>query len=220
MKSGETKKSGVNRVVRYFIFSDLFFVGGWGLINPIFAIFIVDEVSGATVATVGFAAAVYWILKAAFQIPIGFFLDKNEGEKDDFYTLVTGLVVASVTAFLFITIDKVWELLVLQAFHALGFALYTPAWNAIFTRHLDKNHYALDWSLDSTIAAFAAGFSGAIGGWIAATYGFHYIFIGASALTMIAAIIIFVLPDIVLPKAPANRVELPPKDHRPHLFGS
>ncbi len=209
----------VNKVVRYFIISDLFFVAGWGFINPILAIFIVDEIAGATVETVGIAAAVYWILKAIFQMPIGVYLDKNEGEKDDFYTLVLGLVLASITALFFTFIDKVWQLFVLQAFHALAFALYTPAWNSIFTRHLDKNHYAFDWSLDSTIVALAAGVSGALGGWAAQTFGFDIIFICASVLTMVAAIVTFLSPEIVFPKPPSNQT-LPPRDHRPHLFGS
>lgn len=209
----------INRVVRYFIISDLFFVGGWGLINPVLAIFIIDEIGGATVTTVGLAAAVYWILKAVIQMPIGLYLDRNEGEKDDFYTLLVGLVLASITAFLFVFIDKIWQLFVLQTFHAVAFALYTPAWNAIFTRHLDKNRYAFDWSLDSTIVALAAGATGALGGWAAQNFGFDAIFIGAALLTMVAAIVIFLLPDIVLPRTPRGE-PLPPRDHRPHVFGN
>ncbi len=209
----------INKIVRYFIISDLFFVGGWGLINPILAIFIVDEIAGATLTTVGLAAAVYWILKAVFQIPIGLYLDRNKGEKDDFYTLVLGLFLASVTAFLFVFIDRIWQLFVLQAFHAIAFAFYTPAWNAIFTRHIDKNRYAFDWSLDSAIVAFAAGLSGAISGLVAGTYGFDVVFLAAAVLTMIAAVVIFSLPDIVLPKPPSG-TPLPPKDHRPHVFGN
>jgi MFS family permease len=210
----------VNRVIRYFIIADFFLVAGWGLINPILAIFIIDEISGATVATVGLAAAVYWILKAVFQMPIGLYLDKNEGEKDEFYTLVLGLVLASVAAFLFIFIDRIWQLFAIQVLHALAFALYTPAWSSLFTRHLDKHHYAFDWSLNSTVVAFAAGLSGALGGWVAQTFGFDTLFVGAAILAMVSAITVFSLPDIVLPKPPSNKLPLPPKDHRPHIFGN
>lgn len=208
----------ISRIIKYFIISDLFLITGWGLISPIFAIFVIEKIAGATIATVGIAAAVYWILKAFIQMPIGIYLDKTEGEKDDFYVLIGGLVLASLTAFLFIFIDKIWQLFLLQVVHALAFALYTPAWAAIFSRHLDKNRYAFDWSLDSTIVALASGVSGAIGGLVAQTFGFEIIFIGASILTLIAAVVIFVLPDIVLPKASVPS-PLPPRDHRPHIFG-
>ncbi|MFH0712420.1 MAG: MFS transporter [Candidatus Jorgensenbacteria bacterium] len=209
----------VNKVVRHFIISDLFFVAGWGFINPVLAVFIIDKITGATIETVGLAAAVYWILKAIFQMPIGMYLDKNEGEKDDFYTLVMGLVLASVTAFLFVFIDKIWQLFALEALHALAFAFYSPAWNSIFSRHIDRDHYAFDWSLDSTTVALAAGVSGALGGWIAQSFGFDAIFVCASILTMIAAIVTFLSPDIVFPKPP-SRQPFPPQDHRPHIFGS
>ena len=219
MKSRIWSNLSVNKVVKYFIVSDLFFVAGWGFINPILAIFIVDEIAGATVSTVGIAAAVYWILKAVFQMPIGVYLDENKGEKDDFYTLVLGLVLASVTALSFVFIERIWQLFVVQAFHAIAFALYSPAWSSIFTRHLDKNRYAFEWSLDSTIVALAAGVSGALGGWAAQEFGFEVIFVCASVLTMVAAVIILISPDIVFPKPPLKEPP-PPRDHRPHVFGN
>lgn len=209
----------ISRVIKYFIISDLFFIAGYGLISPIFAIFVVEKIAGATIATVGVAAAVYWILKAILQLPIGVYLDKTEGEKDDFYILIGGLVLASVTAFLFVFVTKVWQLYLVQAVHALAFALYTPSWTAIFSRHLDKNRYAFDWALNSTTVAFASGVSGALGGWLAQEFGFPVIFIGAAVLSFVAAVVIFLLPDVVLPKTTTNQPLLPPRDHRPPTIG-
>ena len=67
----------INRLIRFFVISDLFFWSGWGFINPIIAIFIVNQIEGATVLTVGIASAIYWITKALFQMPVAVYLDKH-----------------------------------------------------------------------------------------------------------------------------------------------
>lgn len=208
----------VGRLIRYFIFSDLFFVAGWGFIEPILALFIVNSVAGATIATVGLAAAVYWMLKAVIQLPIATYLDNTDGEKDDFYVLIGGLVLAAITAFLFAFIDKIWQLYALQVLHAVAFALYTPAWTGMFARHLDKGRYSFEWTLDSTIVAIASGLSGAAGGFMAQWFGFQITFVAAALLTFVAAAVIFFVPDIVLPRKAGGGQPLI-LDHRPQNVG-
>lgn len=208
----------IGHLIKYFILSDLFFISGWGLISPILAIFIVDSIPGATVATVGIAAAIYWILKALIQLPISMYLDKTEGETDEFYILLGSLFLASIVAFVFVFVDKIWHLYALQIFHALAFAMYTPAWTGIFSRHLDPGRYSFDWTLNSTVIALASGLSGAVGGFAAKTFGFSVIFIGASVLSLIAALIIFFVPDIVLPRQSSPGKSLI-RDHRPQNIG-
>jgi len=203
----------LNRLIRYFVISDLFFVGGWGLIGPIFALFIVDRIEGATIATVGIAAGIYWVLKSLAQLPMSVYLDKTEGEKDEFYFLIGGLLLASVAALLFIFVREIWQLYILQIVHAIAFAAYTPAWTGMFSLHLDKEHYSFDWTLDSTIIGLASGASAAVGAYIAEALGYNLIFIAAAIMSFVAAVIIFIVPDIVLPK---QSIKMPMiLDHRP-----
>ena len=90
----------VNKVIKTLIISDFFLHSGWGFFAPIFAIFIAENivmenpVEAAKVA--GFAAAAYWITKSLLQIPIGHYLDKRHGEKDDFWFMVSGLFLAGI----------------------------------------------------------------------------------------------------------------------------
>jgi len=39
---------------------------------------------------VGVATAIYWIVKALLEFPVGTLLDKYAGEKDDYFFLVSG----------------------------------------------------------------------------------------------------------------------------------
>jgi len=89
----------INKVIRILMVSDFFLNAGWGFLSPIFAIFIVqritagDTIQAAKVA--GFAALFYWITKSSLQIPIGRYLDKNRGEKDDFIFMFLGTLIVS-----------------------------------------------------------------------------------------------------------------------------
>src|SRR3989338_2460360 len=127
----------LNRVVRYFIIGDFIMWSGWGLLDPLFSIFVIEKISGATLVSIGLLAAIYWVGKGILQIPISLFLDKTDGERDDFYALIFGLMIMSVGAFSLILANTIWQIYLIQSIKAVGFALYIPAWSAIFSRHLD-----------------------------------------------------------------------------------
>ena len=203
----------VGRVVKYLVLSDLFLLLGWGLIDPVFSVFIIERIAGATLITVGAAAAVYWILRSVLEIPIANYLDRTPGERDDFRALVGGLFLAGLSALAFSVITKVWELYLVQILHAVGFAFYLPSWSSIFSRHLDRERVSFDWSLDSTAAGLAAGVSGLFAGIVAAEWGFPAVFISGGLLSLVAAFILMLAPDLVLPKPTEAGVQM--KDKTP-----
>jgi len=195
------KNAKINRIIKYLVLSDLFFWGGWGLINPIFALFIVGRIPDADAFTVGAAIAVYWIIKSIWQIPVAIFLDKHEGEMDDFNALILGLTVAGFAALVFPLVGNSFELFLVVTIQALAYGLYTPSWSAIFSRHLDKDHYAFDWSLDSTTVGIASGIAAFIGGAVASLFGFDAVFILTGIASLGSAVILFSAPHLVLPRS-------------------
>lgn len=214
MKINIDFKLDVNKVVKYFILSDLTFLAGWGLLDPLFAVFVTRNVSGATVMTVGIMAAIYWIVKSMLQIPISIYLDKNDGEKDDFYALVVGVLLASLTLFSFMAVTQVWHLYLIQVFKAVAFALYVPAWTAILSRHLDRDKVAFEWALASTSAGFAIGITGLISGWLA-SLGFNLIFLVGGFLGLSSAIFLILAPNLIIPPRKMTLGEGILRDHGP-----
>lgn len=207
-------KLNINRIVKYFILSDLTFLAGWGLLDPLFAVFVTKNVPGATLMTVGIMSAIYWIVKSTLQIPISMFLDKFNGEKDDFYALVIGILLASLTLFSFMAVNRVWHLYLIQVFKAIAFALYVPAWTAILSRHLDKEKVAFEWALSSTSAGFAIGITGLISGWLA-SLGFNLIFLLGGFLGLSSAIFLTLAPNLILPPRKMKIAEGILRDHGP-----
>ena len=189
-----------NAVVRRFVLADLIWLGGWGLMSPIFGVFVVDKIPGGTVLTVGIGAAIYWVLKSVIQIPVALAIDRTPSERDDYLILVVSLMLAGCTAFSFILVKTVWQLYLVQAMQAVSFALYIPSWNGIFTRHLDPEHRALEFALDSAAVGVATGLAGLVGSIIADTFGFSVIFFMTAILSFVSAIIIFYSPSIIFPR--------------------
>lgn len=189
----------VNRVIKYFVFSDLALFAGWGFVAPIFSIFVVDDIIGATLITVGISSAVYWFTRSLMQPPLAKFLDDHKGERDDFYVLIGGLLFTSLSGFLFALISTTTQLYALQLLYGAAMGAYTVAWSAIFSRHLDKDRIAFDWSLDRAAVGVAVGVTSLVGGVIASKFGFDAVFIISGILSFVSAVIIFIVPDLIIP---------------------
>jgi MFS family permease len=189
----------LNPVVRNFILSDMILFSGWGLVSPIFSVFVLEDIAGATLVTIGINTGIYWLVRSCIQLPLAGIIDRVKGEKDDFYILVVGLLLISTAAFAFTTAETIRSLWIIQVIYAAGFAFYASSWSAIFSRHLDPNRVAFSWSLDSTGLGITSGITGLLGGILAERYGFSMIFIITGLMSLASAIIIFIVPDIVFP---------------------
>ncbi|MDI6733995.1 MAG: MFS transporter [Patescibacteria group bacterium] len=207
------KNLKVNRIIRFLIICDLCLFGGWGLIGPIFAVFILERIEGANLITVGLATGIYWIVKSIIQIPVAVFLDKNEGEKDDFSALILSFILVGFVAMAYLLVQKPLGLFAVAFLQGTAFGIYVPSWSGLFSRHLDKEHYAFDWSLDSTTLGLASGITAILGGGLAALIGFPAVFVLASILAFTSAVILLSVPNLVLPKPVSGENVI--RDHTP-----
>ncbi len=205
----------INRVIKFFIISDLFFLGGWSLIQPIFPIFIIQKIEGATLISVGLVAALYWLVKSLIQIPVANYLDKNDGEKDDFYALIFALTLAALASFSFALVHQLWQLFLAQFFYAVAMGFYVPSWSGIFSRHLDEKRFSFDWSLDSTIVGLTSCVSAVFSGILANWLGFSFVFLMVGVFSLLSAVLIFSVPDLIIPKKTTDAASPLMRDHSP-----
>lgn len=184
---------GVNKIIRILISSDILLQSGWGLIGPIFAIFVTKQLQGGKLEMVGFIAASYWITKSIVQPFIAHALDIKDGERDDFKFLVLGMFLANLVPIGYFFSTQIWHIFLLESFRGLCMACVIPSWSGIFTRHIDKGREAFSWSLESTGIGFAAGFAGAFGSILASTVGFRTVFIFVSIFGLAASSLLFLI---------------------------
>lgn len=181
----------INKVILTLITSDFLLQSGWGMIGPIFAIFITKQISGGSLAIVGLIAGTYWFIKSIIQPFIADFLDKNVGEKDDLKFLIGGMYIANLIPLGYAFSSQLWQIFLLEFIRGIAMACVVPTWSAIFTRHIDRGKEAFSWSLESTGIGFAAAFAGAVGGLLAATFGFKIVFVLVSIFGLISSSVLF-----------------------------
>ena len=209
----------VNRAVQVLLLYLFFVVTSTALFVPIFAVFVTDFVGGATLKTVGFAIGLYAVAKSILQVPLARFLDKRIGERDDFYALVAGAIVAVIYPFALLGVSKVWHLYTLEAFVGFGDAALMAAYYSLFARHVDKGAEGFEWSLFSVGGlTISSAIGGAIGGVLADTFGFRLLFLTSGIINFVVFFVLLYLyplldgarpqalpPFTPIPKNPATK---------------
>lgn len=191
----------LNRVITFLILSDFFILSGWGLVGPIFAVFVTEQVRGAGIEVVGLASTVYLLLRSGFQVPLANIIDKIRGEHDDFLAMISGALLMSLVPLFYVVINNVPQLLAVQALYGIGSALSYPSWLALFTRHINKNREGWTWSLYYTTTDLSGAAVAAIGGYLAKFVGFDYLFLLVGVFNLIGSLVLLkIRPDLKKPR--------------------
>lgn len=205
----------ISRFIKRFILADVLLFAGWGFVDPIFSVFIIRQIAGTTLVTIGIAVALFWFVKSSLQVPIALFLDKTDGERDDFYALIIALILVGVSAFGLALSTRVWHVYLAQLVKAVGFSIYVPSFSSLFSAHLDRGHRSLDYSLDSTFVGFAMGITGLLGGIMATWLGYDSLFIMAGIFALFGAAVLLTVPNLILPPKKSRTEIFKDHDHTP-----
>ncbi|MFA6537139.1 MAG: MFS transporter [Patescibacteria group bacterium] len=187
------KNYKMNFVVKILILSD--FVGFFAvnLSGPIFAIFISSKITGASIETVGIATTIYFVVKSIVEIPIGVLINKTKTERDDLYCAIAGLMLMSGMFFYYLFINEIWELYLSQAILGFAGAMAYPAWYTIFTRHIDRNKEAVEWSFYDVSVGLGMSLSAVIGAFVAEKFGFDWLFFVSGLILLSSGLMLFAI---------------------------
>ncbi|QQG46154.1 MAG: MFS transporter [Candidatus Niyogibacteria bacterium] len=185
--------STISRAIYILTSADILIVSAYSFIIPLFAIFVTDQIEGATITTVGFYTAIYWIVKSIVQIPIARYLDKKEGEVDEYHALILGYFIAAGVAFGYIFARNVWHIYLLEGILGIADALGVPSYLSIFSRHLDRARENMEWTLRSVGVGITAAGAGALAGILVKNFGFNSVFVLGGVLSLISASSLFLL---------------------------
>lgn len=187
----------VNNLIKILTFSDVLIVSGWGLINPLFAVFVTQQIKGGSLELVGLCTSIYLILRSSLLIPVARFIDSRKGEIDDFAVMATGSFLMSIVPFLYIFAKTSTHVLILQGLAGLASAMVSPGWMAIFTRHVDKNVEAEGWGIYGSMVGFSGALAGALSGFLAEKIGFRPLyFVVGIICTFGTSFLYFVYQDL------------------------
>jgi len=182
----------VNRVIRFLVGYHFAWYFAFGLISPIFAVFILKTIPGSTLQVVGLSATAYWVARTLSTVPLSKFMDKTDGERDEFYFLLFGSIIISSVPLLYLLVHSARQLYLVEFIHGLANSMAVPAWRILFIDHLDKGKTGYEWSFEDIAVGLAIALSAYLGAVLAEHYGFNILFIGISILNFTG--VFFLLP--------------------------
>ena len=188
----------LNKTIKYLIYSDLVFYTGWGLISPIFAIFILNTITGGSAFIVGLASAIHLTVRSLVRIPFGMNVDSKKSFKRAFNFMFYGLLFSALIPLGYMISKTPLHIYILQAFLGIFLAMSTAGWTAIFSRNMDKGKESTEWGFDAVAVGIGPGIAGAIGGLAVTYFPFAYVFITVSIIGIIGAfLLLFIKKDVL-----------------------
>jgi predicted MFS family arabinose efflux permease len=91
-------------------------------------------------------------------------------------------------------IDSVTDLLLVQIVIGMGEAVYSPAFDALYSKHLDKGRAGSEWGAWESLNYFSITFGAVAGGLTVKYFGFDVMFQAMSLLAFISVFYLLRLP--------------------------
>ncbi len=178
----------MNRTLKLLMFSDIFVITGFGLIEPILAIFVKDNLQGGSIFAAGIASTLFLLTKSAIQLPFSKYVDEH---KDKIRWLIAGVFCMAMVPFLYMSAESINLIYLAQIIYGIGSGLAFPTWLGLWSTHLDKNHESFEWTIYSTTTSVGTALTAGIGALVAQLFGFNFTFILVGAMSLIGCFVLF-----------------------------
>jgi len=175
----------MNRTMKLLLLSDIFVLTGFGLIQPILAIYIDGGVAGGTMLSAGLASALFLFTKSMVQLPFGHYVDKQPGKTK---WLILGTFLMAGVPIIYISANSIYHIYLAEIIYGLGSGLAYPTWLGLWSANLDRGRESFQWSVYSTSTGLGTAATGAGGAAVASVVGFDATFIMAGLLCMLGCL--------------------------------
>ena len=181
----------MNRTMKLLMLSDIFVLTGFGLIQPILALYINDGgVTGGSMLTAGLASALFLFTKSLVQVPFGKYIDSRSGKTR--WLILGTLLMASVPV-IYVTAHSIYQVYLAEMIYGLGSGLAYPTWLGLWSANLDKGRESFQWSVYSTSTGLGTAATGAAGAAVASLVGFSATFLLAGVLCLLGCLALLVM---------------------------
>jgi len=186
----------LNKIIRYLVLSDLVFYSGWGLISPVFAIFLINSIQGGNALIVGMAAGIHLIVRSLLRVPFGMYADKSQ--KIAYHLMIWGLLFSALIPIGYILSSMPVQIYILQAILGAALAMSTAGWTCLFSRHMDRGKESTEWGVDAVAVGLGPGIAGVLGGIGVTYFSFNSVFIAVTLVGLIGVLMLLVIKKDIL----------------------
>ncbi len=177
----------VNPIIKAFILSETFLWAAWNSVTPIFAIFAATQIPGGNAEIAASVFSAYMVSRVIFELISARLLNKASDFKKFLFSIF-GIFFISGAYIGFAYSKSVLPLYLYAAVSGFGMGIATPAKNALFSTHLDKQKESMEWGVYDAAVFMAMALAAIAGGFIATKYGFQLLFLLAAGVNILAII--------------------------------
>lgn len=186
-------KRSFNKATRILLMTNGFILIAAAMLGPIYAFF-VEEIGGDLLSA-SYTFGVFAVVAGVVTLVSGNYTDKL---KENELIIVLGYGIMGIGFLGYILVNSIATLLVIQVIIGLGEAIYVPAFDAIYSKHLYKRRSGRQWGAWEALNYFSIAFGAIIGGLLVTFFGFNIIFIAMGLFCLVSAVYILRLPREVL----------------------
>lgn len=187
------KKLFFNKALKILLATNAMVLIAAAMLGPIYALFV--EKVGGDLMDASIAGAVFAFVAGLTTLVSGKYSDKI---KENELIIVLGYVIMGMGFLLYFWVDSVIFLFIVQAIIGLGEAIYSPAFDAVYSKHLDEHKSGTQWGAWESINYFTTAVGAIIGGGLVTLFGFQMIFVIMAMLCFSSALYIYHLKRSVL----------------------
>ena len=170
----------LNKSLRSLFFYNGIFVVAASMLGPLYAVYVLKFVDG--IAAISVSSAAFLLSTSFFTLLVA---KKGDAIKEQEHLLTAGYFLRIVSWIAMIFTHSLWMLIGIQILLGLGESLGSPAFNAIFAKHLEKGQAIREYSDWSLIANLSGAVGVLAGGAIVSFYGFPALFFLMALLSCI-----------------------------------
>ena len=187
------KQLFLNKALRIMLFTNGLILLAGAMLGPIYALFV--EKIGGNLMDASIAGAIFALVAGITTFLSGKYSDKI---KENELVMVFGYAVMGIGFLLYITIDSILALFLIEALIGFGEAIYAPVFDAVYSKHIDRRESGKQWGAWESTNYFMAAIGAIVGGGIVTLFGFQTLFIIMAMLCFGSAFYIYHLKRSVL----------------------
>ncbi len=157
-----------------------------GLLTPLYAIY-VEEIGGKIIDA-SIAASVLPFAAAITVVIAGYIADKTD---EDVMIMVIGSLLITLGFFLYLFTHSMTLVIINQALIGIGEAIYAPAFDSVYSLHLNKRKAGRQWGAWEAMRFITLSLSALVGGFIVVQFGFQTLFFIMTIASLLNLIYLF-----------------------------
>lgn len=182
-----------NRALRILLITNGLVLIAGAMLGPIYALFV--EKIGGNLLEASMTGGIFALAAGITTLIAGRYADKIKHKEA---IVVIGYFVMGIGFLLYTIINSIWFLFFVQILIGTAEAVYSPVFDALYSKHLTRKKSGREWGAYEALQYFAIAIGAVLGGIIVTTLGFNAIFLTMAALCFISALYIHLLPKRTL----------------------